>query len=417
MTLNTEKSKKQLLEDINELQKINKKLKIDLEEAQTDAKIVNHVKSMFLSNISHEIRTPMNGIIGMYNVLKQTKLSKEQIEFLDIINISGQNLISVIDDILDLSKIESGNLKLENKQFSINDKIEKIKNLLIFKSKGKGINLISEHDTKIPKYVFGDAGRFKQILTNLTNNAIKYTKEGSVTIKTQLLKDTNKHIFVKFNIIDTGIGITEKNRENLFKSFYQVDSSTTRKYGGTGLGLAISKHLTKIMGGDIGVESTFGKGSTFWFILKFNKVLKNEVDLKSKDGIQKSGSKKLSVLIVEDNLLNQRFASATLIKQGHNVDIAENGMIAIEKFKNNKYDVILMDIQMPVMDGIEAAKEIRRIEKERNIAINKRVNILAVTAYVLDHDKDMCLAAGMDEYLAKPYKPQELIQLIEKIYY
>ena len=417
MTLNTEKSKKQLLEDINELQKINKKLKIDLEKAQTDAKMVNHVKSMFLSNISHEIRTPMNGIIGMYNVLKQTKLSKEQIEFLDIINISGQNLISVIDDILDLSKIESGNFKLENKQFIINDKIEKIKNLLIFKSKGKGINLISVHDTKIPKYVLGDAGRFKQILTNLTNNAIKYTKEGSVTIKTQLLKDTKKHIFVKFNIIDTGIGINEKNKENLFKSFYQVDSSTTRKYGGTGLGLAISKHLTKIMGGDIGVESTFGKGSTFWFILKFNKVLKNEVDLKSKDSIQKSGSKKLSVLIVEDNLLNQKFASATLIKQGHNVDIAENGLIAVEKFKNNKYDVILMDIQMPVMDGIEAAKEIRRIEKERNIAINKRVNILAVTAYVLDHDKNMCLAAGMDEYLAKPYKPTELIQLIEKTYY
>lgn len=415
MTLNTEKSKKQLLEKINELQKTNKKLKIDLEEAQTDAEKANHVKSMFLSNISHEIRTPMNGIIGMYNVLKQTKLTEEQKDFLEIINISGQNLISVIDDILDLSKIESGNLKLENKQFRIHNEIEKVIKLLIIKSKGKGIKLISKYDNNIPKYVLGDAGRFKQILVNLTNNAIKYTKEGSVTIKTQLLND-NEQICIKFSIIDTGIGISKENRIKLFKSFSQIDSSTTRKHGGTGLGLAISKHLTKIMNGDIGVESTFGEGSTFWFTLKFKKVSRNEVQINDEDYTQERSSKQLSVLIVEDNLMNQRFASATLIKQDHKVDIAENGLIAVEKFKNKKYDVIVMDIQMPVMDGIEAAKEIRRIEKEKNVAINEQVNILAVTAYVLDRDKKMCLAAGMDEYLAKPYKPIELIQLIEKIY-
>ncbi|MCD4772419.1 MAG: response regulator [Bacteroidales bacterium] len=416
MTNITEKSKKQLLEHINELENYIKSLKIDLVKAQTDIEKINHVKSVFLSNISHEIRTPMNGIIGMYNVLKQTKLTEEQKDFLDIINISGQNLLSIIDDILDLSKIESGKLELESKLFSINDEIEKIVNLLIIKSKGKGIKLIYKRNNNIPKYVYGDASRFKQILINLTNNAIKYTKDGSVTINTELIKTDNKHIFLKFSIIDTGIGITKENQVKLFKSFSQIDSSTTRKYGGTGLGLAISKNLTKIMGGKIGVESSLDKGSIFWFTLKFDNVPKDEVYLISKVDTQESNLKKLSVLIVEDNLLNQKFASATLIKQGHKVKIAENGMIAVEKFNNNKFDIILMDIQMPVMDGIDATKEIRRIEKMKNVAIDKQVYIIAVTAYVFERDRKMCLAAGMDEYLTKPYKPLDLIQLIEKIY-
>lgn len=407
-------SNQELILKIKDLESTLNAKEEELNAAIERADASNHLKAMFLANISHEIRTPMNGIIGMYNVLKNTKLSDEQREFLDIINLSGQNLLSIIDDIIDLSKIEAGQLKLENKTFSLRKEIQKVVELLNIKARGKGIKLKTDIDNTIPDQISGDASRLKQVITNLTNNAIKYTKEGSVTIKIELLEQINDDLRLKFNIIDTGIGISSEGKEKLFKAFSQLDSSSTRKYGGTGLGLAIAKNLSNLMNGEIGVESELNKGSVFWFtaILKSQQSqdeVKTDFSVIEDTGQEKS----LNILLVEDNLLNQKFAIATLQRHGHTVDIAENGKIAVEKYKQHEYDLILMDIQMPVMDGLEATDEIRRIEK--NKGIKNPIKIIAITAYVMERDRKMCLNAGMNEYLAKPFKPQELIELINLV--
>ncbi len=406
-----DKSEENLKKEIVELKKHINLLEKELKDYQEKSDASNHLKSMFLANISHEIRTPMNGIIGMYNVLKQTNLTEEQQEFLDIINLSGNNLLTIIDDILDLSKIEAGQLILEQNNFNLSDEVNAVLDLLEIKAKGKGIKLYTSFQNQIPNAYIGDQARLKQILINLTNNAIKYTKEGSVTIKIETEKIEKEHCEMKFSIIDTGIGISKHGQEKLFKAFSQIDSTTTRKYGGTGLGLAIAKNLTALMGGDIGVESEEGKGSTFWFTAKILRnqdksdlIQKNVAPLKEKEITP------LNILLVEDNLLNQKFAIATLRKEGHKIDIAENGKVAIELYKKKKYDLILMDIQMPVMDGIEATKEIRKIEMAKKI--KEQIKIIAITAYVMERDRSMCLGAGMNEYLAKPFKPNDLIHLI-----
>jgi CheY-like chemotaxis protein/nitrogen-specific signal transduction histidine kinase len=409
-----DKSEEILRKEIVELKKHINILEQELRDYQEKSDASNHLKSMFLANISHEIRTPMNGIIGMYNVLKQTNLTEEQQEFLDIINLSGNNLLTIIDDILDLSKIEAGQLILEENHFNLSDEVNAVLDLLEMKAKGKGIKLYTSFQNQIPNAYIGDQARLKQILINLTNNAIKYTKEGSVTIKIEAEKVEKEHCEMKFSIIDTGIGISKQGQEKLFKAFSQIDSTTTRKYGGTGLGLAIAKNLTTLMGGDIGVESEEGKGSTFWFTAKMMRN-QDKADLIQKNvaPVKEKEVKPLNILLVEDNLLNQKFAIATLRKEGHKIDIAENGKIAINLYKKKKYDLILMDIQMPVMDGIEATKEIRKIEMSKKI--KEQTKIIAITAYVMERDRSMCLGAGMNEYLAKPFKPNDLIHLINSL--
>jgi len=409
--MGTDKSKEEFLKEISNLNKKIQQLETDLSNVREKADISNRIKSMFLANISHEIRTPMNGIIGMYNVLKQTELTDVQREYLNIINLSGNNLLTIIDDILDLAKIESNQLELEHNIFSLKKELNQVMNLLKDKAKGKGIELFYKTSPEIPDSLIGDQTRLKQIIINLANNAIKYTKEGSVSIEIELLNLNNNIAELKFSIIDTGIGISHEDKEKLFKAFSQIDSSTTRKYGGTGLGLAISKHLSSLMNGNIGVDSVVGKGSTFWFTAHLD--IDSVIDTPSEIKLTKEPKEQLSILLVEDNLLNQKFASATLRREGYNIDIAENGKIALEKYKNNKYDLILMDIQMPVMDGIEATREIRIIEEKNNI--NDKIKIIAITAYVMEKDRKMCLAAGMDEYLAKPFKPKELIDLIDYV--
>jgi len=423
---------------IGELEKV----KNELIKAKQDANEANKSKTMFLANMSHEIRTPMNSIIGIYNVLNQTDLSDEQKEFLEIINISSHNLLAIINDILDLSKIEAGQLKLEYKPYFLHEEIHQVIKLLSLKAKGKGIELYSKIQSTVPTCVIGDAGRLKQILINLTNNAIKFTNEGHVVVAVETLDFANTDIktkkeyfpeimlkegdlnselvILKFDVTDTGIGISKEEQKDLFHEFAQLDNPLIQKFEGTGLGLSISKNLTRIMNGRIGVISEKGKGSTFWFTLALEKGNDEIVEQQRvSDSHKQKKSRSLSILIVEDNLLNQKFAVTSLQRAGHKVEIAENGKIAVEKFKNNNFDLILMDIAMPIMDGIEATHMIRKMEEDKldldKLTLEKKIKIVAVTAHVMVTDREKCLAAGMDDYLAKPFRPQELINIIDNL--
>ncbi len=351
-------------------------------------------KQQFLSNMSHEIRTPMNAIIGFTKVVMKTDLSPKQKEYLAAIKTSGDALIVLINDILDLAKVDAGKMTFEETPFRMAVSIPAMIHLFETKIQEKNLTLIKEYDPKIPKVLVGDPVRLHQIILNLVSNAVKFTIKGSITVSVRLLQEDKKHASIEFSVADTGIGIPKDKIDAIFENFQQASSETSRLFGGTGLGLAISKQLVEQQGGSIQVKSKTGEGSTFSFILDFQKTNEEavlDVALTELD----SEIKNIKVLVVEDMALNQLLMKTVLDDFGFERDIAANGKIAIEKLKSKTYDVVLMDLQMPEMNGFEATEYIRN-------TLKSKIPIIALTADVTTVDLAKCKEAGMDDYIAKP---------------
>ena len=380
------------------------KEKMKAESATQIAKNEVKAKQSFLANMSHEIRTPMNTIIGFTKIVLKTDLSEKQKEYLSAIKISGEALLVVINDILDLAKVNAGKISFEKAPFKMNDSLSAVLFLFETKAKEMGLKLERKYDNKIPEVVLGDGARLHQIMLNLLSNAIKFTPEGKITVSVRMLKEDKKKVDIEFTVADTGIGIAENKITKIFESFEQASGSTAKLFGGTGLGLAIVKELVERQGGSISVKSKINKGSIFSFILSFQKTTE---EVESEQALVELNPKikNIKVLVAEDNRLNQLLVRTILDDFGFLRDITPDGKSAIEKMKTKDYDIILMDLQMPEINGFEATKYIRT-------TLNSKIPIIALTADVTSANVKKCRAAGMNDYIPKPVDERVLYSKI-----
>ena len=379
--------------------------------ATARAEAASRAKSQFLANMSHEIRTPMNGVIGMAELLSATPLDASQREVTETIRSSGQILLAIINDILDLSTIESGQLVLDREPFPLGSVLSRAVKVVSPAASAKGLPLDVSADAAIPAHLVGDPLRLGQVLVNLLSNAVKFTESGRVTLSTRLVPETaERPAAIRIEVRDTGIGIEPEHLSRLFQPFEQGDASMSRRFGGTGLGLAISKRLVDLMDGRLWGESQPGVGSTFILELPLraaesSSALSRPVRAAVPD---RKPAANLRLLIAEDNPVNQRVATRMLLKLGYQADVVENGRLAVEAVERQAYDVIFMDVQMPELDGLEAA---RRIKARPGPA----PWIVALTAHALEHDRQQCLAAGMNDFLSKPVQLNELTAALDRV--
>jgi len=403
--------------------RLNRRLQrrsVQLEEAKARAEAANSAKSEFLATMSHEVRTPMNAIIGMTELALHTDLTLEQQRYLETVRTSADSMIQVLNDILDFSKIEAGKLDLHPVPFRLREALSQNLAALGVRASEKNLELACQVGREVPDWIIGDPNRLGQVVTNLVGNAIKFTHEGEVFVRVKVIESPaeSNSITLRFTVADTGIGIAPEKQQMIFESFVQADGSTTRKYGGTGLGLSISSRLARMMNGQIWVESDSGRGSTFYFTAQFEKPVGLVETPLPEQITHHARSSKLTekvdrprhVLLAEDNPVNQELAVELLQMRGHSVRIANNGIEVLSALDREAFDIILMDVQMPDMDGFQATAAIRTREKQSGT----HIPIIAITGYAMKGDRQRCLDAGMDGYICKPIRSKELFDAVEQ---